>query len=293
MVEERARRRAVHAVTVGPTPAPPLGAPGTLAPVDPTAAFAELVARPEAEVALDRAALLVAAHARPDLDVEAELRALDRLAAGCDDDTLPAVLGQLFGRLGFRGNVDDYYDPANSYLDRVVATRRGIPITLSVLTIAVAQRRGVELVGVGMPGHFLVRDAHDEDLFVDPYAGGQVLDRAGARALFHALHGADATFAPAMLSPVGAHTIVVRMLNNLVAVFGARRDARSRLWALRLRAAVPGASLEDRAEVAHALAAAGEFAAAGRWLDGLALEAPGPVAGSYRHAADRLRSRLN
>ena len=196
-------------------------------------------------------------------------------------------------RLGFRGNPDHYYDPANSYLDHVVATRRGIPISLSVLTIAVARRQGIDLVGVGMPGHFLVRSASDPSLYVDPFGGGQVLDTAGARALFHTLHGPDAGFSQTMLTPVGPRSIVTRMLNNLVAVFAAGRDHQGRLWALRLRATVPGASLEDRAEVAAALAAVGEFAEAGRWLEALSFEAPGPVAVGYRQAADRLRSRLN
>jgi regulator of sirC expression with transglutaminase-like and TPR domain len=261
--------------------------------VDPTVAFAELVARPEDEVELDRAALLIAAHARPGLDVATELAVLDALASGCGGDDLHSVLEHLFGRCRFRGNPDRYYDPANSYLDRVVATRRGIPITLSVLTVEVARRRGVGLVGVGMPGHFIVRSTSDPDLFVDPFGAGQILDLEGVTALFHALHGPDATFSEAMLAPVGPRAVVTRMLNNLIAIFSSRRDQQGRLWAARLRAGIPGASLEDRAEVAAALASAGEFAEAGRWLDALSLEAPGPVSAGYRHAAERFRARLN
>ena len=124
-----------------------------------------------------------------------------------------------------------------------------------------------------------------------PEEGARLL--AEARALFHSLHGPDATFAPTMLQPVGPRAIVARMLNNLVAVFAARRDQRGRLWALRLRATVPGVSLEDRAEVASALASCGEFSEAGRWLEALSLEAPGPLAAGYRQAAERVRSRLN
>jgi len=267
--------------------------PGTLAAVDPTLAFAELLARPEAEIDLDRAALLIAAHASTGLDVEAQLEAIDELAAGCEAPELSAVLAHLFVRLGFRGNPEDYYDPCNSYLDRVIASRRGIPITLSVLTMAVARRHGIELVGVGMPGHFLVRSASDASLFVDPFAGGAVLDPGAVRTLFHSLHGPDAGFSEEMLAPAGPRSVVTRMLNNLVAVFGARRDHGGRLWALQLRATVPGATLEDRAEVAPGLAAVGEFAEAARWLEALSFEAPEPVAAGYRRAADRLRSRLN
>ncbi len=268
-------------------------APGTLAAVDPSLAFAELLSRPDDEIEVERAALLIAAHAHEGLDVEAELSAIDVIAEGCGGDDLGSVLTHVFGELAFRGNADAYYDPANSYLDHVVATRRGIPITLSILTIAVGRRRGLDLVGVGMPGHFLVGSARDTSVFVDPFGGGKVIDVDGAAALFHALHGAEAHFSLGMLEPVGARAIVTRMLNNLVSIFAARRDQRSRLWAVQLRAMVPGASIEDRAEVAAALAAVGEFSEAGRWLDALSFEAPAPVAAGYRNAAERLRSRLN
>jgi hypothetical protein len=83
------------------------------------------------------------------------------------------------------------------------------------------------------------------------------------------------------------------MLNNLLGIFAARRDARSRLWALELRAAVPGATIDDRAEVASALVALGDYAAAGRCLDGLAAEVPGALGESYRRSAERLRASLN
>lgn len=261
--------------------------------MDPSLAFAELLSRPDDEIHVEHAALLVAAHAREGLDVEAELAAIDAIADGCSGDDLAAVLAHLFDDLGFRGNADAYYDPTNSYLDHVVSSRRGIPITLSILTVAVGRRRGLDLVGVGMPGHFLVGSAGDPSLFVDPFGGGQVIDIDGAAALFHGLHGAEARFSLGMLEPVGPRAIVTRMLNNLVSIFAARRDQRSRLWAVQLRAMVPGASIEDRAEVAAALAAVGEFSEAGRWLEALSFEASEPVAAGYRHAAERLRSRLN
>lgn len=265
----------------------------TLAAVDPTSEFAELVAQPEASIDLDRAALLIAAHARTGLDVDAERATIDAIAEGCDGADLGSLIDHLFGRLGFRGNCDDYYEPGNSYLDRVVATRCGIPISLSVLTVEVARRIGVDLVGVGLPGHFLVGSAADADQFIDPFGGGRLLDGAAVQELFSSLHGSDAPFSSSMLAPVGTHALLARMLNNLLGIFAARRDTRSRLWALQLRAAVPGASVDDRAEVAAALVAVGDYPAAGRWLDQLANDAPGPVGESYRRSAVRLRASLN
>ena len=84
------------------------------------------------------------------------------------------------------------------------STRRlGIPISLAVLTMAVGRRLGVPLVGVGMPGHFLLRDQVDHDVFVDPFAGGACSTATGCAEVFHAVHGADAAFHPAYLAPVG------------------------------------------------------------------------------------------
>jgi len=265
----------------------------TLAAVDPTAEFAELVARPESEIDLDRAAFLIAAHARAGLELETEVGVIDALAEGCDGTDVDALRAHLFDRLGFRGNHDDYYDPANSYLDRVIVSRRGIPITLSVLTMEVGGRLGLDLVGVGLPGHFLVGSATDPDLFIDPFSGGRLLDRAGVQDLFRTLHGPEMPFSSSMLAPVGAHALLTRMLNNLLGIFAARRDIRGRLWALELRAVVPGASVDDRAEVAAALVSVGDYAAAGRWLDDLAVDAPGAVGESYRRSAERLRASLN
>ncbi len=124
---------------------------------DPTAQFAELVKGPESELPLDRAALLIAAHADPALDVDAELAGLDAFADACPERTFEGWRRYLFEELGFTGAVEDYYDPANSFLNEVLTRRTGLPISLSVLGIEVGRRLGLELVGVGMPGHFLLQ----------------------------------------------------------------------------------------------------------------------------------------
>src|SRR3712207_863556 len=99
--------------------------------MDPTTRFTELVQGPEEELPLDEAALLIAAHAQPSLDVDAELAALDGIALGITPRTLDAWRRHLFSDLGFTGNVKRYYDPRNSFLNEVVRRRRGLPITLS------------------------------------------------------------------------------------------------------------------------------------------------------------------
>ena len=124
--------------------------------VEVTERFTDLMRRPEPAIPLDEVALLIAAHDHP-VDLDAELGALDDLAASVASPDPAMVAERLFVDLGYAGNSADYGDPRNSYLDEVRARRLGIPITLSVLMLEVARRRGVELAGVGMPGHFLVR----------------------------------------------------------------------------------------------------------------------------------------
>ncbi len=208
--------------------------------------FEAVVHRPEDEVRLDEAWALITVHARPDVEPAALLTRLDALAADLDVPTLDGLVAHLFADLGFRGATEDYYDPANSYLDCVLERRRGIPITLSVLAMEVGRRIGVPVAGVGMPGHFLLRDRVDPTVFVDPFAGGTLLDEGGCRRLFQRLHGPDAQLAAAWLEPVGPHAIVARLLANLVRTFAERRDQRNLLWALNLRARLPGATDEDR-----------------------------------------------
>jgi regulator of sirC expression with transglutaminase-like and TPR domain len=261
--------------------------------VDATERFRDLVARPEGSIPLDEVALTIAAHAYPRLDVARELATIDDLAESCFAPTLDALVRHLFVDLAFTGNRNAYYDPRNSYLNDVVARRTGIPISLSVLMMSVGRRLGVPLAGVGLPGHFLVRDRVDHDVFVDPFAQGTVLDRAGCERAFRRVHGADAAFDERFLEPVGAISIVARMLANLRAIFAALGDHRSVLWVIRLRTALPDARAEERAELAAALAATGDFGAAADELDALATSAPGAQAAALAHQAAGLRARLN
>jgi len=258
--------------------------------MDPTTRFTELVAGPEDGLALDEAALLIAAHAKPDLDVAAELKLLDRLAAGIPDRTLDEWRRHLFIELGYSGNLTRYYDPANSFLNEVVRRRRGLPITLSVLGIEVGRRVGLRLEGVGMPGHFLLR--HGPDTFVDPFDGGRVLDRNGCAERFRALNGARTPFRSAYLDPVGPHAILSRMLNNLRSVYAGRGDVAALSWVFDLRKALPQASPLEGREWARVLGATGRFLEAATEMEALAEALPAHE-DSLLGEALALRSRLN
>jgi regulator of sirC expression with transglutaminase-like and TPR domain len=214
--------------------------------------FAELMARPA--VPLDEAALCVAAVAQPGLDVDAQLVRLDELAAGVAPPTLAGLVGALFGTGRFAGNAADYYDPRNSYLDQVIDRGLGIPITLAVVAIEIGRRVDVPLDGVGMPGHFLVRDRREPTTFVDAFNGGHLLDIDGCHALFTRSMGRPAPWHDAYLAPVGAATIVERMISNLRLVFQRRHDRDALRWVMRLRVRCPGATDDDRAELKRLMA---------------------------------------
>ncbi len=261
---------------------------------DPTMRFAELVQGPEDEFDLDEAALLVAAHAYPDLDVDFELELLDGIAEGCPSQDLDGWRRHLFDGMGFTGNVADYYDPDNSFLNVVVRRRVGLPITLSVLGIAIGRRLGLNLVGVGLPGHFLLRHDVPGELpvFVDPFADGRVLDRAGCIERFKAVNGLDAPFVESYLDPVGPRAILGRMLANLRAIYASQGELDSLAWVFALRLAIPGTPAIERRELARVLGSTGQFVEAAEVLEGLAIALPA-METALEAEALALRARLN
>src|SRR4029077_20992898 len=128
--------------------------------------------------------LLLARDEYPQLDVAAYLDQLRDLArdakgriAGDSSEQLSGLCRYLFHEIGLRGNKKDYYDPRNSYLSDVIDRLTGIPITLSVVTVAVGRRLGLPLAGLGLPGHFVVQCLQTRPLVViDPFHGGRVLN---------------------------------------------------------------------------------------------------------------------
>ncbi len=258
--------------------------------MDPVAEFAEVVAQPAPP--LDRALALVAATGRPEVDADLLVERLDLLAGAVDAAAPGPLCTSLFGPGGFTGNRDDYYDPANSLLDRVLDRRTGIPITLAVVAMEVGRRRGVALVGVGMPGHFLLREAGDGDAFHDAFDGGRPLDAAGCRSLFHRLHGSSTPWDDGYLAPTPRLDIVVRVLNNLRAAHLRRGDRHGLTRALRLQAALPTAGVGERRQLAGVLSAEGRFVEAADLYDRLADDDP-HRADAHRAAAARNRARLN
>ena len=197
---------------------------------DPYREFRQTVERPEETIDLGRAALTIALADYPDLDISSYLRRIDELAvavgrrcgAGADMFRSIAALNYvLFNEQGFRGNRDAYYDAENSFLNRVMERKTGIPITLSVLYMEVAQRIGLSFNGVGFPGHFLVKTAIDDnEIVIDPFNAGEIKSPNDLDQRLREMYGGKVGLRPEFLAPVTKKQILLRMLGNLKAIYG-------------------------------------------------------------------------
>jgi regulator of sirC expression with transglutaminase-like and TPR domain len=246
---------------------------------------------PEEAIPLDEAALLIAAQADRALDVPAQLARLDHLAAQIGPADTERVCQFVFGTLGVRGDEQNYDDPRNSYLDQVLDRALGIPISLSVLLIEIGRRCRVPLEGVGMPGHFLVRDPARPDLLIDAFSGGRRLDRVDCARLLQTVAGTEVELQAGHLAPVGARAILLRMLANLDQSFRRRGDKGGVRWVTRLRSAIPGQSLADRVAQADTLAKLGSLEEAAALLEEVAHH-PGATAEVARGLQVRARGLL-
>lgn len=153
------------------------------------------------------------------------------------------ALRELFvDELGFRGNANDFHDPANSYLHRVVERRLGIPISLAVVYMEIAEQSGVPACGIGFPGHFLVRhDVAGRALVVDVFAGARILSQDDLEYRLLPYSAGDRRQAQRLLATqlraARPREILARMLRNLHAIHAQRGDV-ARLQAVERRLAV-------------------------------------------------------
>lgn len=222
--------------------------------------FAALIAQ-GGSVPLDEAAFLISAVIlrRESIDVVEQMSRLDELAAAVPTPTIQGIAQFLFsGAEAFVGNRAEYYDPDNSLLTRVLDRHAGIPISLSVIMMEVSRRLGVDVVGIGMPGHFLTglasRDGSIPELFVDPFHEGRITDENGCRALFHSLAGPQQTFQRIFLFPAPPMAIVERMLNNLKAIYISHSNWGAVRSVMSLRACFPGLGKSEHDEFLRLMA---------------------------------------
>ncbi len=204
--------------------------------------FAALVApQPGGSLALLEAAACIAQDAHPRLDVQQLLADVDALLARLAR-RLPADAGALqrlrllnhffYGELGFAGNANDYYAPENSYLHHVLESRRGIPISLAVLWLELAQGVGLDAAGVSFPGHFLVKvRVAGGQVVLDPLTGQSLTQDALLERLepFRGSGGGGEAPLGLYLQAAPPRAILARMLRNLKEIHRARADVGSLL----------------------------------------------------------------
>lgn len=207
-------------------------------------AFEELVAGEDAALNTAKAALLIATIEYPYLNAEHYIAKLDVLAhrvrtllgLPLTDTDLPETIAPLtvidtinkvlFEEDGFRGNESDYYNPDNSFLNRVLENRIGIPISLSLLYMEVGKRVGLLIEGIGLPFHFVVRCVlPTEILYINPFEGGALLSEQDCRErIRHMSHGKIARLPRHFFEPVTPKQLLVRMLGNLKNIYLHKED---------------------------------------------------------------------
>ena len=175
---------------------------------------------------LETGCFLLSRFGHPGADQAPDRAWLDRTAATAANE-IPEDAGtgeaakrlaaHLFQSLGFSGNESNYYDPDNSYLGRVIDTRRGIPVSLSALYLLLAKRLRIPVYGVGTPGHFLLGYRENgEQYFLDSFKKGKELDLAEVRRM---LMRNGYEFRPEYLRPCGPRDILARMMRNLLSIY--------------------------------------------------------------------------
>ncbi|HEY7313359.1 MAG TPA: transglutaminase-like domain-containing protein [Gemmataceae bacterium] len=229
---------------------------------------------PDAPLDLAELALCLAREEYPALDIEAYLSELDGMAhearphlRGSLSQRVKGLCRYLFHDMGFRGNQQNYYDARNSYFNEVLDRRTGIPITLSAVAMAVGNRAGLNVVGVGLPGHFVAKAVEDdEEVLFDPFHGGRLLTPEKCKRLVEQATGMPFEVDTEALRPVPLGAIVLRMLNNLKGVYLRTGDyTRAARVIERLRQLSPEDPLQRR-DLGATLFQAGQ---AGRAIDHL------------------------
>ena len=217
----------------------------------------QMAAQDDDRIDLLEGTFLIALEEYPDLVIGEQIGRVDAIAARCGEFLAGAedffhavwVINRiLFDEMGIRGNVEAYDDPENSFLNRVLDRRTGIPITLAVLYREVARRCGFHVEGIGLPGHFVVRVTDDwGHTYVDPFHGGRVVTREDLSKVLSDRFGPRARLLDEHLEPVSNRRVLTRMLLNLKRIYVRKQDyERALLASERIVLLQPDAATERR-----------------------------------------------
>lgn len=202
--------------------------------------FTEMMSRKEEDIELAKAAILFAKEEYPNLDIDEYLRRIELMAQEikrrAGHNTNPRFLiseinRYLFTEMGFGGNEDDYYDPRNSFLNDVLDRKTGIPITLSVLYMEIADRAGLHVSGVGFPGHFIIMySGVEKQILIDPFNKGRILSERDCQEILNRIYNGKITLQSEFLQTVTKKQILTRMLHNLKGIYLNSKNFIKALW---------------------------------------------------------------
>jgi len=194
--------------------------------------FAQIASLPDEKICLDEAALLVAAETENDIDISLYLQALDELSLKFQRSmekssglgiSVNSLIDFIHVEEGFGGNVKSYYDPENSYLNRVIDTRQGVPISLALIHIALGSRLNIPVRGINFPGHFLVQYGIEKHVIVDPFSG-RILSKPDCSTLLRQIAGPKALLQDEYFETAGNKDILIRILDNLKQIFWRKKS---------------------------------------------------------------------
>ena len=219
--------------------------------------FYQEIQQPDESINLAKAALYIAQEEYPELDPEEYLNALDTMATELETRLpssryplrmIQSINQYLYEDLGFTGNKIDYYDPSNSFLNDVIERKTGIPITLALVYMEVSKRVNFPMVGIGMPGHFLIRpDIADIEIFVDAFNGGEVMFTQDCQERLSQIYQQSVTLQPQFLAVVSNKQFLARILTNLKYIYLQKQDLEKTLSVVeRILLLFPDISLEVR-----------------------------------------------
>ncbi len=197
------------------------------------AQFRDLVGHTgQGDIDLERGMFIIGRYQYPMLDVKYYTEMLNSFAAELDaklaghddpDEILYLVNDFFIKEKKFQGNKIDYYNPDNSYINRVLDSRMGIPISLCIVYLLIARRLNIPLAGIGMPSHFLLNyTVGSSEIFIDPFNGGQLLTREQCIA---SLDQTGFGYTPSYLEKVSNRYIIERVLRNLALAYTQQGDS--------------------------------------------------------------------
>jgi regulator of sirC expression with transglutaminase-like and TPR domain len=230
--------------------------------VQPRHRFDELVQRDDGDIRLAEAALLFAADHCRGLKIAPWLNRLDELArrvdakhAGSGIDQVDALRNVLIDEENFGGDTAGYYDTRNSLLNKVMERRVGIPISLSVVWLDICNQLNWPFVGVGLPGHFIIkRMMSDDELLVDPFGNGRSLSRIDCERIVGSIQGEIVQLDNSHFQPASKKEILLRMLNNLRGICYGRQAWHDACLVLARMLAIQPDSIELKRELVAATA---------------------------------------